>query len=444
MSSSKYFHAGYTRRQVLATGLTLAGGLAAAACGFGSSSNSNVKGKTTVSFLPVFWLPNEIKEAQNMVHDFNAQSSDIHVQYLQSSWDYMDTQMTVSLTSGDVPDVFQYYDAGLVAWGQQGLLSDIKKLLPASVVSSVNPATLSGITSPKGEVFGMPFESETPLIYYNVQMLKDAGIEPATLDKRWTWDQLRENAARLTKRDKKIFGITTEWTSLGMMFKAGLGWQAGATPIHQSGSNYSVDPSDNGDRQAILFQQQLFADGSADLNAIGGDAFAQFLSGHAAMFVRGAWARTYMPTIKVSGSPIQWSAMPFTVGSVRNLGSGAVQTFNVPAAASNKQAAGEFLTWWSKPEQMARINKAAGQIPPGPQAVDILKSQVGQSPDWAAALGEAADLKGQPYCPGWVSMISKAWDPAMFDVFRGKLSYDDFSAKVQKQATDIVQTAAGN
>ena len=34
------------------------------------------------------------------------------------------------LSSGDVPDLFQYYDAGLVPWAANGLLADLEKLLP--------------------------------------------------------------------------------------------------------------------------------------------------------------------------------------------------------------------------------------------------------------------------------------------------------------------------
>jgi len=442
----KYLNGAYNRRQFLAGSLTAAGGLALAACGFGSSNNqtSGGNGKTTVSFLPVFWLPNEIAEAKAMIRDFNKQNSQIQVEYIQSSWDYMDSQMTVQLTSGDVPDVFQYYDAGLVAWGQQGLLADVKKLLPSSVLSQINPGTLSSLTSPKGEVFGLTFETETPLIYYNTQMFQDAGIQPATLDKPWTWDQLRDAAKRLTNPAKKVFGVTTDWTSLGLQFKAGLGWEAGATPIHRSGNNFSVDVSDTGDKQSVLYQASLFQDGSADINSLGGDPYAAFLSGHSAMFIKGCWARTYLPTIKVQNAPIQWSSMPFVTGTTANLGSGAAQTLNIPAAAKNKEAAAEFLAWWGKPEQMARINKAAGQVPPSAQAVDILKSSVGTAPDWTTALTQASLLKGQPYCPGWVQMCATNYDPAMYDVFRGKLSYDGFVGKVNDQGTKTVQTAAGN
>jgi hypothetical protein len=87
---------------------------------------------------------------------------------------------------------------------------------------------------------------------------------------------------------------------------------------------------------------------------------------------------------------------------------------------------------------------ASDQIPPNRRALAIVQRTAGTSNYWDMALSEAKLLKGQPYCPGWLAMLGKIWDPAMYDVFRGKLTIDQFVAKVNAAGTDLVQTAAGN
>ncbi|HZS91630.1 MAG TPA: sugar ABC transporter substrate-binding protein [Chloroflexota bacterium] len=401
--------------------------------------------KTAVKYVGLYWLGSEIKKNLDLVAQFNKQSTLVKVQYVQSSWSAIANQMTVAFSSGDVPDIFQYYDAGLVPWGQNGLVADLRPLLPKDAWADVNPGTLSALTSPHGSLIGYPYETETPLIYYNVDLFQKAGIQPATIDKPWTWDQLLAAAKRVSQPSKGIYGLISNWGSSQTLFKNGIAWQAGATPIHYKTGNYSIDAGDPGDRAAVNFLASFFKAKAADIGTLGADWQGPFLKGKAAMLLIGAWWRSIAPQTPADrAKTVNWAAMPMTKGKVANLGSGAAQTLSIPTASKNKEAAAEFIAWWGRPENVAAMCLASDQIPPNKRAREIVKNTAGASNYWDMALGEAALLKGQPYCPGWLAMLGKIWDPAMFDVFRGKLTIDQFVAKVNPAGTDLVQTAAGN
>ena len=50
-----------------------------------------------------------------------------------------------------------------------------------------------------GQVMGVPFQNSTPVLYYNVDAFKEAGLDP---DKPpATWDEWVDAAKKLTKRD---------------------------------------------------------------------------------------------------------------------------------------------------------------------------------------------------------------------------------------------------
>ncbi len=441
-----------TRRRFLQAGAVgAAAALGLAALGKSAASASKPEAipmryasasKTQLTLYGLFFIPTELAAAREIINDFNAQSKTIFVQYVQSSWGAIGTKMTAAFSSGDVPDLFQYYDAGLVPWAANGLLADLKKLLPASTWAQVVPGTLSVLTTSSGGVIGLPFETETPLIYYRTDLLGKAGITPATLTNRWTWDQLRSNAQKLNNPKNGVWGINANWSSSELLFKNGLAWEAGANPIKYSGGNYSINVNDPGTKTSIEYVRSLFADGVADPTSFDIDNVAYFAAGKCAMLIRGAWARSDIPSDK-GGSTLKWAAMPFVAGPKANLGTGAAQTLSIPSIAKNKEAAAEFLTWWGKPANVAKICAASGQVPPNTAAVASLKTSVGATDYWNLALAESPDLQGEPFCPGWLPMLGTVWDPAMFDYYHGKSTYAEFASKVNSAGTQAVQLAAG-
>jgi ABC-type glycerol-3-phosphate transport system substrate-binding protein len=160
------------------------------------------------------------------------------------------------------------------------------------------------------------------------------------------------------------------------------------------------------------------------------------------MLMRGAWARSDIGSDK-GGASLDWACMPFVKGTKANLGTGAAQTLSIPSVSKNKEAAAEFLQWWGKPANVAKICGASGQVPPNTEAVAMLKQSVGTTDYWNFALAESPDLQGQPFCPGWLPMLGTAWDPNMYEYFEGKMSYAEFASKVNSEGTQAVQLAAG-
>jgi multiple sugar transport system substrate-binding protein len=57
-----------------------------------------------------------------------------------------------------------------------------------------------------GTLYGLPFDSYAGLLYYNKAMFKAAGIE----NPPQTWDELKADAAKLTNKDKKVYGYALQ------------------------------------------------------------------------------------------------------------------------------------------------------------------------------------------------------------------------------------------
>lgn len=72
------------------------------------------------------------------------------------------------------------------------------------------PAVSGYYTDAAGNLLSFPFNSSTPILYYNKSMFRDAGLDPETLPK--TWPELGAAAKRLRDRGA-MCGFTTSWPS---------------------------------------------------------------------------------------------------------------------------------------------------------------------------------------------------------------------------------------
>ncbi|WP_084584815.1 extracellular solute-binding protein [Thermus tengchongensis] len=68
----------------------------------------------------------------------------------------------------------------------------------AQAVRDFFPAFMMNSTL-DGRVYSLPFQRSTPILYYNKEAFREAGLDPERPPQ--TWDELVEYAKRLTKRD---------------------------------------------------------------------------------------------------------------------------------------------------------------------------------------------------------------------------------------------------
>ncbi len=59
----------------------------------------------------------------------------------------------------------------------------------------------------QGKTYGIPFQRSTPVLYYNKDLFKEAGLDPEKPPK--TWQEMADYAVKLTKKDAS--GNVTQW-----------------------------------------------------------------------------------------------------------------------------------------------------------------------------------------------------------------------------------------
>ncbi|MCL2060546.1 MAG: ABC transporter substrate-binding protein [Oscillospiraceae bacterium] len=164
-----------------------------------SASASEAASAQTISL--VFWhsMGGAAGEGIDyLVEQFNAQSGNIIVAAeFQGSYDDAITKLKASASSGQGPDIMQLYDIGTRWMIDSGYAVELQTVMERNGfdINQIEP-NIAAYYSVDGRLNSMPFNSSTPLMYYNKDAFRAAGLDPEAPPK--TMDELGEMAATLT------------------------------------------------------------------------------------------------------------------------------------------------------------------------------------------------------------------------------------------------------
>lgn len=187
-------------RKITALGVMLA--LVLSLTGCGAQNNAPAEGKKPVKI--VFWysLGGKIAETtKKMVDEFNRTHPDIQVEAVyQGSYDDAINKLKQSIQSKNTPHVMQVYDIGTRFMVDSKAVVPVQKWIDAEKMdmTTFEPNIMAYYTV-DNKLYSMPFNTSTPILYYNKDMFKAAGLDPEQPPR--TFEQLTDAARKLTLKD---------------------------------------------------------------------------------------------------------------------------------------------------------------------------------------------------------------------------------------------------
>jgi len=172
----------------------------------------------------VWWhgLGGQLGEALNQVaEDFNKSQSQYKVvaMYKGSYTEALTAAIAAFRAKQNAhPHILQVFDAGtatmIAAKGAvypvHQLMTDYKEPFdPKIYIQSIT----AYYSTPKGELLSMPFNSSTPVLYWNKQLFQKAGLDPAVPPR--TWPEVGEMGKKLVAAGVPC-GFTPQWQNWTM------------------------------------------------------------------------------------------------------------------------------------------------------------------------------------------------------------------------------------
>ncbi|RMF91248.1 MAG: ABC transporter substrate-binding protein [Nitrospinota bacterium] len=317
---------------------------------------------------------------KGMAEQFNKTHPGITVQ-AQYIGSYNETlnKTIAAVKAGDPPHVFQLYEVGTRGMIDGGMIVPIGDLAKPGEVdwSDYVDAVMSYYTI-EGKLYSMPFNSSTPILYYNKTFFRKAGLDPNKPPE--TWNQVREIGKKLIESGVAEYGITwnlhswyfEQWHAVqnALLVNNGNGRQGRATKVLFDGPvgvkivKWWTD----------LEKEKIY------LNAGRGwsNHRKAFISGQAAMMISSTSDVTQMTNaFNEKGWELGTGFFPRPDDVPRQgviIGGGTLWiTKGHPQEEID--AAWEFVKWMSMPEQQVTWHKGTGYFPIRKSAMKLLEEE---------------------------------------------------------------------
>lgn len=141
--------------------------------------------------------PEEGELLEEMFAGFEEACPNITIDYQPVAGDYPQA-MLANFSAGTPPDVFYVDSAVAPEWIQEQFLLPLDDYIAETGFDTGQfyEGYLDAFRGSDGQIYGLPKDASTLALFYNEQMLADAGVEPPT-----NWDELTAAAETLTTGD---------------------------------------------------------------------------------------------------------------------------------------------------------------------------------------------------------------------------------------------------
>ncbi len=388
-------------------------------------------------------LSNEI---QRLIGEFNKAHPDINVTPVYTgSYDDTNLKTRAAIQAGHSPAVAIMSANFIREYVINNLAVPLDPFIKAdgqddaSFMDQFWPALRENATV-DGHVYGAPFHNSTPVLYYNVQAFKDAGLDPD--HPPVTWQDWVDDARKLTKRDGNN---VTRWGLEMVGTYDTLGWLVSGYAMSNGGQYYNTGyggevyyntPTTLG---AVQFMDDLvhkfhvMPEGVTDPNAVG----AAFFSGRAAMIVNSTGALGF-----VRDNMKQPYRVAFVPRAMQNAVAIGGASLIIPRGNSpeRQKAAWTLIKWLTSPAISGGWSRFTGYFAPNRHAYDMpeMQAYLKQYPDAKVALDQLA------YARSWFATydtvaVRKALEDQVQAVLSGKIKPAEAVANAQKAADEIMR-----
>ena len=156
--------------------------------------------------------------ADTMIKAFNDSQSEYKVVGIfKGNYDETMNAGVAAFRARKQPHILQVFEVGTQTMMLSGAVYPVYKLMADAGYdidwNNYLQAVLSYYMDADGNLMSMPFNSSTPIMYYNVDMFKKAGLKPLSKSQPVTWDELGEITKKLVGSGVAPAGMVTAWQS---------------------------------------------------------------------------------------------------------------------------------------------------------------------------------------------------------------------------------------
>jgi multiple sugar transport system substrate-binding protein len=284
-----------------------------------------------------------------LVEEFNRlHEGEIVVEMEIMPWDVFFQRLLPSFAANRGPQLVAMDSIQIPQYAERGLFAPLDEFYQSPELSRdlfVEPQVQS--TEWNGNLYGMPMNFTTLLLYWNKDMFREAGLDPEQLPRNW--EEWMDYAVRLTVDENgdgtpEQYGYAIADHATIPMWPILL-WGNGGDVVSPDGEVLLDSPE-------TIEAVQLWADlirnqKISPVGLAGADADKLFQSKKAAMEVVGPWMTN---GFEQAGIEFGLAMVPAGPGEQVTLGTGVAFAVNANTSEAEREAAREFFEFWNSEE----------------------------------------------------------------------------------------------
>ncbi|GLQ06095.1 sn-glycerol-3-phosphate ABC transporter substrate-binding protein UgpB [Sneathiella chinensis] len=315
-----------------------------------------------------------------MAEDFNASQSDYKVvPTYKGNYSEVMTGAIAAFRAKQQPHIVQVFEVGTATMmAAKGAIYPVEKMMNDAGVpfdkSDYLPAVVSYYQTPEGELLSMPFNSSTPVMWYNKDAFKKAGVAKVPE----TWNEVKDASDKLRAAGYKC-GFSFGWQSWVMIETFGA-WHNSPMSTRENGfAGLDVEFTFNNDLMKKHFNNlaSWSKDGTFAYGGRRGDSLPMFVNQEC-----GIWMNTsaYYGALKTQAKFDFGQAMlPYyddVVEKPQNSIIGGATLWVLQGHDKEEyKGVAEFMKYLSSPDVQAWWHQETGYVPITNAAYELSKKQ---------------------------------------------------------------------
>ncbi len=311
--------------------------------------------------------------------DFNATQSDYKiVPVYKGNYTETMTAAIAAFRAKEQPHIVQVFEVGTATMmGAKGAIYPVEKMMADAgepfEKSDYLPAVISYYQTPEGELLSMPFNSSTPVLWYNADALEAAGAEPPK-----TWEDVLDVSKKLVASGMKC-GLSFGWQSW-VMIENYSAWHNIPMGTQENGfAGFDTELTFNNEHVASAIDRvaAMGQDGTFTYGGRRGDSLPLFTNGECGMWMNSS---AYYGSIKSQAEfnfgqtmlPIDTNAAAAPQNSIIG---GATLWVLAGHESDEYTGVAKFMTYLSSPDVQAWWHQETGYVPITNAAYELSKTQ---------------------------------------------------------------------
>ncbi|WP_280570868.1 sn-glycerol-3-phosphate ABC transporter substrate-binding protein UgpB [Chromohalobacter sp. 296-RDG] len=320
-------------------------------------------------------------KVEQIAADFNASQDTYTVKpVFKGNYSETMTSAIAAFRADKGPDIVQIYEVGTATMmAAKGAIVPVYQLMKSADVEfdpqAYLPAVTGYYTDPDGNMLSLPFNSSTPVTYYNRKLLEQAGVEEVPR----TWQALGDALEKVVDSGTASCGLTTTWPSWVMLENYSA---INDVPFASQANGFEgTDARLQFNRTAAVDHIERLTQWQEDGRfAYGGrfdDAAPKFYSGECALMMGSSASYANInenADFDFDVAPLPYDADVVDKSNNSIIGGASLWVFD-GLDDTHQQGVAEFFEYLSSPEVQADWHQYSGYLPITQAAADLTRKQ---------------------------------------------------------------------